>query len=159
MSCLWTKFSNTQIRQIWLNLGVNWPLRYQGVRSRLWCQGLRERSFDFDDYDKWWRFISNKKWFFRSKAPPPNPILSLWDNLLIFVWNGLKCSDGPKRIPNCQKHLGFLSRTFLDHFGPLWNVDKPAMFGHFCLFCFINAFFFGTACTKIVNYLSKYISQ
>ena len=22
----------------------------------------------------------------------------------------------------------------LDTFGPLWNVDKPAMFGHFCLF-------------------------
>ena len=45
-----------------------------------------------------------------------------------------KCPDGPKGAPNCQKHPGFRFRTLLDLFGPLWNVDKPAMFGHFCLF-------------------------
>ena len=43
--------------------------------------------------------------------------------------------DGPKRVPNGQKHLGLPFWTLLDPFGPLWNVDKPAMFGHFCLFC------------------------
>ena len=47
-----------------------------------------------------------------------------------------KCPDGPKGVPNCQqqKHLGLPFRTLLDPFGPLWNVDKPAMFGHFCFF-------------------------
>ena len=45
-----------------------------------------------------------------------------------------KCPDGPKRVPNCQKHLVLPFRTLMDPFGPLWNVDKPAMFGHFCLF-------------------------
>ena len=45
-----------------------------------------------------------------------------------------KGSDGPKRVPNCQKHLVLPFRTLMDPFGPLWNVDKPAMFGHFCLF-------------------------
>ena len=39
--------------------------------------------------------------------------------------------DGPKRVPNGQKHLGWPFWTLLDPFGPLWNVDKPAMFGHF----------------------------
>ena len=45
-----------------------------------------------------------------------------------------KGPDGPKRVPNCQKHQGWPFRTLLDHFEPLWNVDKPAMFGHICLF-------------------------
>ena len=49
--------------------------------------------------------------------------------------------DGPKRVPNCQKHLGFPFLIPLDPVGSLWNVDKPAMFGHF--FCFIGAFFLG----------------
>ena len=42
-----------------------------------------------------------------------------------------KGPDGPKRVPNGQKHLGWPFWTLLDPFGPLWNVDKPAMFGHF----------------------------
>ena len=45
-----------------------------------------------------------------------------------------KDPDGPKRVPNGQKQLSLPFRTLLDPFGPLWNVDKPAMFGHFCLF-------------------------
>ena len=24
-----------------------------------------------------------------------------------------------------------VKKTWFDHFGPLWNVDEPAMFGHF----------------------------
>ena len=43
-----------------------------------------------------------------------------------------KCPDGPKRVPNCQKHLGLPFRTLLDPFGPHWNADKPSIFGHFC---------------------------
>ena len=27
-----------------------------------------------------------------------------------------------------------VKNILVDHFGLLWNVDKPAMFGHFCLF-------------------------
>ena len=45
---------------------------------------------------------------------------------LIFVYN---CSDGPKRVLNGRKHLGWPFWSLLDPFGPLWNVDKPAMFG------------------------------
>ena len=45
-----------------------------------------------------------------------------------------KCPDGPKMVPNCEKHLGLPFWILLDPFGPLWNVDKPAMLGHFCLF-------------------------
>ena len=39
--------------------------------------------------------------------------------------------DGPKRVPNGQKHLGWPFWSLLDPFGPLWSVDKPAMFGPF----------------------------
>ena len=46
-----------------------------------------------------------------------------------------KCPDGLKRVPNCQKKKQKNIRfTISDPFGPLWNVDKSAMFGHFCLF-------------------------
>ena len=31
-------------------------------------------------------------------------------------------------------------QTLLDPFGPLWNDDKPAMSGHFCLFYWCNFF-------------------
>ena len=55
-----------------------------------------------------------------------------------------KGPDGPMRVPNGQKHLGLPFRTVLDPFGPLWNNDKPAMFSHFCLFCW--CIFFGTPC-------------
>jgi len=34
---------------------------------------------------------------------------------------------GPKRVPNGQN-------TWIDHFGPLWNVSRPAMFGHFWIY-------------------------
>ena len=39
-----------------------------------------------------------------------------------------------KRVSNGKKHLGYQFQTFLDPFKLLWNVEKPAMFGHFCLF-------------------------
>ena len=34
-------------------------------------------------------------------------------------------------IFSTPEHLGWPFWTLLDPFGPLWNVDKPAMFGHF----------------------------
>ena len=37
-------------------------------------------------------------------------------------------------VPNGQKHLGLPFWTLLGLFWPIWNVYKPAMFGHFCLF-------------------------
>ncbi len=42
-----------------------------------------------------------------------------------------KGPDGPKRVPNGQKHLGWPFWSLLDPFGPLWNADRPAMFGQF----------------------------
>ena len=42
-----------------------------------------------------------------------------------------KGPDGPKRVPNVQKDLGWPFWSLLGPFGPLWSVDKPAMFGHF----------------------------
>ena len=51
------------------------------------------------------------------------------------VWNGPKVSRWAQKGPKLsKKHLGLPFRTALDPFGPLWNVDKPAMFGHF--YCF-----------------------
>ena len=38
---------------------------------------------------------------------------------------------GPKWVPNDQKHLGWPFWSLSDPFGPLWSVDKPAMFGPF----------------------------
>ena len=43
--------------------------------------------------------------------------------------NGPKVSRWAKKGPKLSKRF-----TTSDPFGPLWNVDKPAMFGHFCLF-------------------------
>ena len=40
-----------------------------------------------------------------------------------------KGPDGPKRVPNGQKRLGWPFWSLLDPFGPLWSVDKAAMFG------------------------------
>ena len=37
----------------------------------------------------------------------------------------------PKGFPNDQKDLGWPFWSLLGPFGPLWSVDKPAMFGHF----------------------------
>ena len=45
-----------------------------------------------------------------------------------------KIQKGPKwslMVPNDQKDFGWPFWSFLDPFGPLWSVDKPAMFGHF----------------------------
>ena len=71
---------------------------------------------------------------FCSKAPPPNPTLSLWGNKLIFVWKGTEVSRWAQKSPKLSKTSRLTITDPLDPFGPLWNVDKPAMFGHFCLF-------------------------
>ena len=42
-----------------------------------------------------------------------------------------KDPDGSKRVLNGQKPLGWSFWSLFDSFLPLWNVDKPAMFGHF----------------------------
>ena len=41
---------------------------------------------------------------------------------------------GPKMVNLDVFHNSVPFWAHLDTFGPLWNVDKPAMFGHFCLF-------------------------
>ena len=42
-----------------------------------------------------------------------------------------KGPDGPKRVPNGQKHLGWPFCSLSGPVGPLCSVDKPAMFGPF----------------------------
>ena len=81
--------------------------------------------------DPFW-IISNNKRLFCSKASLPNLVGPQIDF----------CLKWSKRVPNCQKHLGLSFWTLLDPFGLLWNVDKPDMFGHFCLFYW--CVFFGT---------------
>ena len=58
---------------------------------------------------------------------------------------------GTKGSQIVKKHLGLPSRTLLDPLGPLWNTDKPAMFGHFCLFYW--CFYFGTPCSTPYSHI------
>ena len=50
---------------------------------------------------------------------------------MLFVEMVQKSPDGPKWSKTSRL-------TLLDPFEPLWHVDKPAIIGHFCLFCSIN---------------------
>ena len=43
---------------------------------------------------------------FFSKAPPPNPTLSIWGKKSFLSEMAQKGPDGPKRALNGQKHLG-----------------------------------------------------
>ena len=75
--------------------------------------------------------ISNKNWYFAPKHLCHTilcPFRAKNHFLSEMVQKGL---EGPKRVPNGQKHLGWPFWSLLDHFGPLWSVDKPAMFCHF----------------------------
>ena len=47
-------------------------------------------------------------------------------SLFEMVW---RSQDGPKRLPNGQKHLGWPSRTLLDHLGTLTSLPCLAIFG------------------------------
>ena len=63
------------------------------------------------------------------------------------------CPEWSKSVqmgPKGSQHLGLIFWTFLDLFGPLWNVNKPAMFGH--IFCFIGAFQFWDTLYKRTRY-------
>ena len=44
-------------------------------------------------------------------------------------WKNIQPQKGPQ--PNGQKYFGRPFWSLLDPFGPLWNIDKPAMFGRF----------------------------
>ena len=46
----------------------------------------------------------------------------------VFVWNG---SEAPRWAQKDLKWSMAVRLTILDPFGPLWSVEKPAMFGHF----------------------------
>ena len=64
----------------------------------------------------------NEKLFFAEKHVRQT-LLCLYGATFWFLSEMLqKCPEGPKRF------------TILDPFEPLWNVDKPAMFGHLCFF-------------------------
>ena len=95
----------------------------------------------WDPFGPVWTLLDHfkRKMIFCPKAPPPNPTLSFWGNKLIFVSNGTKVSTWAQKGPKLSKTSRL---TLLDPFGPLWNVNKPAMFGHFL--CFIDVFFWVT---------------
>ena len=84
----------------------------------------------WDPFGPIWTILGHfkQKLIFCSEAPPPHPFGA--KNSFLFEM-AQKGPDGPKRVPNGQKHLGWPFWTLLDPFGPLWNVDKPAMLGHF----------------------------
>ena len=48
-----------------------------------------------------------------------------------FLFQMLKKGLDWPRVPNGQKHFCWPFWSILDPFGPLWVVDKPALFGHF----------------------------
>ena len=56
---------------------------------------------------------------FCSKAPLPNPSLSLWGNKLIFVWNGPKVSRWAQKGNKLSKTSRL---TISDPFGSLWTT-------------------------------------
>ena len=58
------------------------------------------------------------KMIFCSKAPLPNPTLSLWGSKLIFVCNGPRVSRWAQKGPKLSKRSRF---TISDPFGPLWT--------------------------------------
>ena len=76
---------------------------------------------------------------FLFKSTPAKPYFVLMGQQIDF------CPEWSKSVqmgPKGSQHLGLIFWTFLDLFGPLWNVNKPAMFGHFL--CFIDVFFWVT---------------
>ena len=51
-------------------------------------------------------FIISRKLIFYSAAPPPNPTLSILGKNSFLSEMVQKGPDGPRRVPNGQKHLG-----------------------------------------------------
>ena len=75
--------------------------------------------------------ISNKNWFFAPKHLRQTLLCQFGARISFLSEMVQKGPDGPKRVPNGQKHLGWPFWSLLDPFGPLWNADRPAMFGQF----------------------------
>ena len=59
------------------------------------------------------------KLIFCPEASPPNPKLSMWGKMFIFIWNGPIGSRWAQNGPKWSKTFRF---TILVPFGPLWNV-------------------------------------
>ena len=109
--------------------GPKWPKTVRNGQPRyFWSFGTL-----FGPSEPFWT-ISNKKWFFAQKHLRQTLLCPYGATNWFLSKIVQKDPDGPKRVPNCQKHLGLPFQTLLDPFGPLQNVEKPAMFGHFCLF-------------------------
>ena len=75
--------------------------------------------------------ILNKNWYFAPKHLCKTFLCPFGAKTSFLSEMVQKGPDGPKRVPNGQKHLGWPFWSLLNPFGPLWSVDKPAMFGHF----------------------------
>ena len=83
-----------------------------------------------------WHFPKNASTFtkidilLRSTSANPYFVHLGQKNHFCLKWSK-RVQMGPKWVPNDQKHLGWPFWSLSDPFGPLWSVDKPAMFGPF----------------------------
>ena len=101
---------------------VGWDLLWHG---HFWRHRARQ-----EDQDWGWVKVKENDFF------APNGQSRGWQRCFGAKYQFLfetvqKGPDGPKRVPNGQKHLGWPFWSLSDPFGPLWSVDKPAMFGPF----------------------------
>ena len=146
-TCWWAFFysgvdrSWLRIAQKWSILDQKWPNKaglstcQSGPKGSKWDQNGQPKCF--------WPFgtllgpsgpfwtISNKIWYFAPEHPCKTPLCPLGaKNHFCLKWFK-RVQMGPKWVPNDQKHLGWPFWSLSDPFGPLWSVDKPAMFGPF----------------------------
>ena len=89
----------------------------------------------WDPFGPIWTLLDHfkQKWFFAQKHLRLTRLCPFGEKIDFLPETVQKCPDGPKRVPNGQKHLGWPFWTLLDTFRPLRNVDidKPVMFSHF----------------------------
>ena len=104
-----------------------WAFFHFGVHQNVqpmcfWPFGIRLGTFG--------PFPTNIDFLLRSTSAKPYFVHSVQKIHFCLKWSkGVR--SGPKRVSNGQKHLCWPSWSLLDPNGPLWNVDKPAMFGYF----------------------------
>ena len=122
-------------------LDWGWPKNGPNLAGLLTCQSGPRGSESakngqpiWDQFGPIWIPLDHfkQKLIFCSGAALPNPTLSISGkkNHFRLKWSK-RAQMGPKGVPNGQKHFGWPFWSLLDPFGPLWSVDRPAMFGHF----------------------------
>ena len=104
---------------VFVTLDPGKPVMPCGLRYRLLSITLEP----FNIFQR--KNVFSPPWFTRSSEPALFPkhlrtlLCPFWTKKSIFVQKGL---DGPKRVPNGQKHLGWPFWSILDHFGLLTSL-------------------------------------